>query len=58
MSRSLPVYGSLSLPVGEVDLGRRDWRWSHSDTGCGRLHRAHRCACLHCLKWHWLPPAG
>ena len=38
MSRSLPVYGSLSLPVGEVDLGRRDWRRSHSDTGCGRCH--------------------
>ena len=56
LSGSLPVYVSLSLPVGEVDLGRRDWRRSHSDAGCGWLHLAHRCAYLHCLKRHWLPP--
>ena len=46
LSGSLPVYVSLSLPVGEVDLGQRDWRRSHSDAWCGRLHLAHRCAYL------------
>ena len=52
LSGSLPGYVFFSLPVGEVDLGRQDWRWSHSDTGCGQLHLARRCAYLHCLKWN------
>ena len=52
LSGSLPGYVSLSLPVGEVDLGWQDLRRLHSDTGCGQLHLARRCAYLHCLKWH------